>query len=261
MFGALIGDLIGSVYEWNNIKHKTFEPLIATRAFITDDSVLTVAVADALLNQRDMAASLKDWGLRYPNSDWGGRFRKWLFSEDSAPYNSFGNGAAMRASPAALLGASLDDALELARLSALPTHDHPEGVKGAQTTVLAIHLARQGKDAAAIRAAVAEFSGYDMNRSVDDIRPGYRFDVTCQGSVPEALICALEATSFEDAMRNSISIGGDSDTVAAIAGPVTEALFGIPEPIALQTWAKVPKDMRDVIERLYEAAMPALPSG
>ncbi len=260
MFGALIGDLIGSVYEWNNIKHKNFSPLIAPHGFLTDDSVLTVAVADAFLNRRDLVASFKDWGTRYPDSDWGGRFAKWLFSDASAPYNSFGNGSAMRASPAALLGASLEDALELARKSAVPTHDHPEGIKGAQATVMAIHLARQGLDAPAIRSAVARFSGYDLDRTVDDIRPGYRFDVTCQGSVPQALICALEATSFEDAMRNAISIGGDSDTLAAIAGPVAEALFGIPEDIALQAWARVPKDMGAIIEQLYEAAMPALPS-
>lgn len=251
MFGALIGDLVGSVYEWNNTKTKDFQPLIAPRAFLTDDSVLTVAVADALLHERPLVDSFKDWGRRYPDSGWGGRFSRWLFSEDTAPYNSFGNGSAMRASPAALLAASLEEALELARRTALPTHDHPEGIKGAQATVLAIHLARQGDDAETIRAAVAEFSGYDMARTVDDIRPGYRFDVTCQGSVPEALICALEAESFEDAIRNAISIGGDSDTLAAIAGPVAEARFGIPQEIGAQAWARVPADMRAIMEKLY----------
>lgn len=258
MFGALIGDLIGSVYEWNNIKTKDFQPLIAPKSFLTDDSVLTVAVADALLHQRPMAESLKDWGRRYPDSDWGGRFARWLFSEDSAPYNSFGNGSAMRASPAALLAASLEEALELACQTALPTHNHPEGIKGAQATVLAVYLARERRDPAYIRAAVTEFSGYDLERTVDDIRPGYHFDVTCQGSVPEALICALEATSFEDAMRNAISIGGDSDTIAAIAGPLAEARFGIPEDIGTQAWARVPADMREVMETLYARAHPAL---
>lgn len=257
MFGALIGDLVGSVYEWNNIKTKDFAPLIAAKAFLTDDSVLTVAVADALLHQRPMAESLKDWGRRYPDSDWGGRFSRWLFSEDGAPYDSFGNGSAMRCSPAALLAGSLEEALELACLTALPTHNHPEGIKGAQATVLATYLARQGRDADHIRAAVAEFSGYDLARTVDDIRPGYRFDVTCQGSVPEALICALEAESFEDAIRNAISIGGDSDTLAAIAGPVAEARFGIPEDIGAQAWARVPRDMREVMEALYANALPA----
>lgn len=253
MFGALIGDLVGSVYEWNNTKTKDFQPFIAPGAFFTDDSVLTVAVADALLHERSLVESFKDWGHRYPDSGWGGRFRNWLFSEDTAPYHSYGNGSAMRASPAALLAASLDEALELARQTALPTHDHPEGVKGAQATVLAIYLARQGDDAESIRAAVAEFSGYDMAPTVDDIRPGYRFDETCQGSVPQALICALEAESFEDAIRNAISIGGDSDTLAAIAGPVAEARFGIPEDIRALAWARVPKDMRVVMEDLYAA--------
>ena len=254
MFGALIGDLVGSVYEWNNYKAKDFQPLIHPRAFLTDDTVLTVAVADAFLNGRGLVDSFKDWGGRYPNSGWGGRFSRWLFSEDAEPYGSFGNGAAMRVSPVVLLADDLDEILELARLSAAVTHDHPEGVKGAQVTAMAIHYARLGYASEDIRSLVADFSGYNLDRSVDDIRPGYRFDVTCQGSVPEALICALEATSFEDALRNAIYIGGDSDTLAAIAGPVAEARFGIPQAIGMEAWARVPMDMRSVIERLYESA-------
>ncbi len=254
MFGALIGDLVGSVYEWNNYKAKDFQPLIHPRAFLTDDTVLTVAVADAFLIGRGLVDSFKDWGGRYPNSGWGGRFSRWLFSEDVEPYGSFGNGAAMRVSPVVLLADDLDEILELARLSAAVTHDHPEGVKGAQVTAMAIHYARLGYASEDIRSLVADFSGYNLDRSVDDIRPGYRFDVTCQGSVPEALICALEATSFEDALRNAISIGGDSDTLAAIAGPVAEERFGIPQEIGLEAWARVPMDMRSVIERLYERA-------
>jgi ADP-ribosylglycohydrolase len=251
MFGALIGDLVGSVYEFDPIDRKDFQPFIHPRAFFTDDSVLTVAVADALLNGRSLVESFKDWGHRYPDSGWGGRFARWLFSDETAPYGSFGNGAAMRVSPAALVARSLDEALALARRTAVVTHDHPEGIKGAQTAVLAIWLARQGKEAASIRAAVADFSGYDMNRSVADIRPGYRFDETCQGSVPEALICALEATDFEDALRNAVSLGGDADTLAAIAGPVAEARFGIPQDIAAHAWERLPADMRAVMEKLY----------
>jgi ADP-ribosyl-[dinitrogen reductase] hydrolase len=254
MFGALIGDLVGSVYEWNNYKAKDFQPLIHPRAFLTDDTVLTVAVADAFLNGRGLVDSFKDWGRRHPDSDWGGRFSRWLFSENTEPYGSFGNGAAMRVSPVALLADDLDEILELARLSAAVTHDHPEGIKGAQATAMAIHYAHLGYASDDIRSLVAEFSGYNMDRRVDEIRPDYRFDVTCQGSVPEALICALEATSFEDALRNAISIGGDSDTIAAIAGPVAEARFGIPQDIGLVAWARVPMDMRNVIERLYERA-------
>lgn len=257
MFGALIGDLVGSVYEWNATKRKDFQPLIAAHAFYTDDSVLTIAVADAFLNGRDLVASFKDWGRRYPNSGWGSRFAQWLFSDETAPYGSYGNGSAMRVSPVALLAGDLDEALELARRSAAVTHDHPEGIKGAQATAMAIYLARQGLAPELIRARVAEFSGYDLDRTVDDIRPGYCFDVTCQGSVPEALICALEAESFEDALRNAISLGGDADTLAAIAGPVAEARFGIPQDIAAAAWARVPADMRAVLEALYAAARPA----
>jgi ADP-ribosylglycohydrolase len=251
MFGALIGDLVGSVYEWNNYKAKDFQPFIHPRAFLTDDTVLTVAVADAFLNGRGLVESFKDWGHRYPDSDWGGRFANWLLSDETQPYGSFGNGSAMRVSPVALLTDDLDELLELACRSAVVTHDHPEGIKGAQATVLAIHYARQKFSPEDIRSLVADFSGYDMDRCVDDIRPGYRFDVTCQGSVPEALICALEATSFEDAIRNAISIGGDSDTLAAIAGPVAEARFGIPQNIGAVAWARVPADMRGIIEQLY----------
>ncbi len=251
MLGALIGDLVGSVYEWNATKRKDFQPLIAANAFYTDDSVLTIAVADAFLNGRDLVASFKDWGRRYPHSGWGSRFAEWLFSEETAPYYSFGNGSAMRVSPVALLAGDLEEALELARRSAAVTHDHPEGIKGAQATAMAIYLARQGLEADAIRARVADFSGYHLDRTVDDIRPGYRFDVTCQGSVPEALICALEAESFEDALRNAVSLGGDADTLAAIAGAVAEARFGIPQEIAATAWARLPADMRAVIETLY----------
>ncbi len=251
MFGALIGDLVGSVYEWNNYKAKDFQPFIHPRSFLTDDSVLTVAVADALINERDLVESFKDWGHRYPDSDWGGRFSRWLFSGKNEPYDSFGNGSAMRVSPVALLTDDLAELMELARRSAVVTHNHPEGIKGAQATAMAIHYARLRFSPEDIRSLVADFSGYDMDRCVDDIRPGYRFDVTCQGSVPEALICALEANSFEDAIRNAISIGGDSDTLAAIAGPVAEARFGIPQDIGAVAWARVPADMRRVIEQLY----------
>lgn len=251
MFGALIGDLVGSVYEWDNYKAKDFQPLIHLQAYLTDDSVLTVAVADAFIHDRPLVESFRDWGLRYPDSDWGGRFQQWLFSSSPQPYDSFGNGAAMRCSPAALLARSLDEALELAKASAMPTHNHPEGIKGAQATVMAIYLALTDHDVGHIREAVSEFSGYDLSRTVDEIRPGYRFDETCQGSVPQALTCALEATSFEDAIRNAISIGGDSDTIAAIAGPVAEALFGIPKNIAALAWAHVPAPMRVVMEALY----------
>lgn len=251
MFGAMIGDLVGSVYEWHNHKAKDFQPLISPNAFFTDDSVLTVAVADAFLNGRDLVASFKDWGRRYPDSGWGGHFHRWLFSEDTQPYNSLGNGSAMRCSPATWLARDLDEALALARKSAEVTHNHPEGIKGAQATVMAIFLARQGMPAERVRERVAAFSGYDLSRTVNGIRPSYRFDVTCPGSVPEAIICALEAADFEDAIRNAVSIGGDSDTIAAIAGSIAEARFGIPTDIGITAWARLPVDMRGVVEAFY----------
>jgi ADP-ribosyl-[dinitrogen reductase] hydrolase len=259
MLGAIIGDIAGSVYEFQGYKAKDFEPLLRRDAFFTDDSVLTVAVADALLNDRPPVEAFKDWGRRYPDSGWGGRFSRWLFSEETAPYGSYGNGAAMRVSPAGLLGRTPEEVLALARRVTEVTHDHPEGLKGAAATALAIFLALRGEPVSAIRRAVAAGYGYDLDRTVDGIRPGYRFDETCQGSVPEALICALEAVDYEDAIRNAISLGGDSDTLAAIAGGIAEARFGIPEDIAAEVWRRLPADMRQVIAALYRRAGRALP--
>lgn len=253
MLGAIFGDIVGSVYEWNNIKSKDFQPLVASRAFFTDDTVLTVAVADALLHDRPPAEALKDWGRRYPDVSWGGRFARWLFSDEMAPYGSFGNGSAMRVSPAGLLGRELAEVVRFSDHVTAVTHDHPEGLKGAAATATAIFLARQGAGAEAIREAVTDTYGYDLTVTVDAIRPHYAFDVTCQGSVPQALICALEATNFEDAIRNAISIGGDSDTVAAICGGVAEARFGMPEGLAREVWARLPADMREVLRLLYAA--------
>lgn len=254
MLGAIIGDMVGSVYEWNNLKSKDFTPLFHARAKPTDDSVLTIAVADSLLNDRLPVEAFKDWGRRYPECGWGGRFKRWLFSDETGPYGSFGNGAAMRVSPAALLGKTLDETLASAKRVTEITHDHPEGLKGAAATAHAIFLAFEGEALADIRMVIQETYGYDLQRTVDDIRPDYTFDVTCQGSVPEALICVFEATDFEDAIRNAISIGGDSDTLAAIAGGFAEAHFGIPPEIAAEAWQRLPADMRDILEALYNNA-------
>jgi ADP-ribosyl-[dinitrogen reductase] hydrolase len=262
MFGALIGDLIGSAYEGTAGQRKDFEPLIHPCARFTDDSVLTCAVAEALLDGERgeaIARRFKQWGRRYPGCGWGQGFRKWLWSSSLLPYGSFGNGSAMRVSPAALLARGRDEALDLARATAEVTHDHPEGIRGARAVALAIYLALQGEAPAAIRREVAAFSGYDLSSSVDQIRPGYRFDATCQGSVPQALTCALEARDFEDAIRNAVSLGGDADTLAAIAGPVAEALFGIPHALAQEVEARLPDDKRQAIVRLYERAGRPLP--
>jgi ADP-ribosylglycohydrolase len=255
MLGAVIGDIVGSVYEFHNFRAKTFSPFFHPESFFTDDTVCTMAVAEALVTGGDPAAALKTWGTRYwENGGWGQRFALWLASDDMAPYGSYGNGAAMRVAPAGLLADSVESSLALAHKVTAVTHDHPEGIKGAQATALAIYLARQRVTAPNIRIAVAERFGYDLTRSVDDIRPGYRFNETCQDTVPQALTCALEAISFEDAIRNAISIGGDSDTVGAIAGGLAEALFGIPDAIADEAWVKLPHDMREMLTMLYQRA-------
>jgi ADP-ribosyl-[dinitrogen reductase] hydrolase len=252
MLGAVIGDIVGSVYEWNNVRRKDFGPLFHPKAFFTDDTVCTVAVADALVNEHHAGEALKKWGLRYwDNGGWGGMFSRWLQSPNLAPYNSYGNGAAMRVSPAGLLATSVEHVSVLSRQVTEVTHDHPEGLKGAEATALAIFLARKRVTPQSIGSAIAERFGYDLTRTPDDIRPTYRFNESCQETVPQALVCALTATDFEDAIRNAISIGGDSDTVAAIAGGVAEALFGIPDEIAYQGWSYLPQDMRETLTQLY----------
>lgn len=252
MLGAIIGDIVGSVYEWGNVRRKDFGPLMTARSFYTDDTICTVAVADALISGLHAGEMLKEWGQRYwDNGGWGGMFSRWLQSPGIEPYNSYGNGAAMRVSPAGLLATSIHEVTTLSNRVTEVTHNHPEGLKGAEATALAIYLARQRVTPANIRVAITERFGYDLDRTPDDIRPTYRFNETCQETVPQALVCALTATSFEDAIRNAISIGGDSDTVAAIAGGVAEALFGIPDDLAAQGWSYLPNDMRAVMTALY----------
>ena len=253
MLGAIAGDIVGSWYEFRNFKSKDFQPLFHQGAKFTDDTVCTVAIADALVNGRPPAEALQDWGRRYwSNGGWGQRFNLWLADDDPQPYNSWGNGASMRVGAAGLLATSLDHALELSRQVTIITHNHPEGIKGAAATSVAIWLARQHTSAAEIRQELMARFGYDLDRTVDEIRPGYRFTETSAGSVPQALVCALEATSYEDALRNAVSIGGDSDTIAAIAGSVAEARFGIPQEIATKAWSYLPRDMRQVLTALYE---------
>lgn len=253
MFGACIGDIIGSVYEFRSWKQREF-PLFSDASTFTDDTVCTVAVAESLLEGSDPAASLRRWGLRYPARGYGARFAQWLNDPGTGAYGSYGNGAAMRVGPAAWLARSLDEALVLARHVTAVTHDHPEGMKGAEATVTAIWLARQGATPNDIRARIQESFGYDLSRSVDDIRPGYRFDESCQGTVPQAIVCALEARSFEGAIRNAVSLGGDADTLAAIAGPIAEVLYGIPEDIRREGLQRLPRDMHGVLQRLYDVA-------
>ena len=233
MIGAIIGDIAGSIYEWNNIKTKDF-PFFSKDCFFTDDTVMTIAVADALKNgstSDNFIDSMKKFGRLYPDSGYGRNFYSWLFSDNRNPYYSWGNGSAMRVSPCAWYADSLDEAESLAEKSASVTHNHPEGIKGAQATAAAIYLARIGKKKDEIKNYIEERYGYDLNRKLEEIRPTYRFYESCQGTVPEALIAFLESTDFEDAIRNAISLGGDSDTLAAITGSIAEAAYGIPNAI------------------------------
>lgn len=236
MLGAIIGDIVGSVYEWNNIKTKDF-PLFSPGCFFTDDTVMTLAIAEGLINggsADDFITAMKKYGRLYPNAGYGGRFGSWLFSEDIGPYNSWGNGSAMRVSPVAWAFDTLSEVEEYAKISAAVTHNHPEGVKGAQATAACIFLARKGKSKNEIREYIESNYGYDLDRSLDEIRPNYRFNESCQETVPEAIIAFLESVDFEDAIRNAISLGGDSDTLAAITGSIAEAAYNIPDGIKVK---------------------------
>lgn len=247
MLGALVGDIVGSIYEWHNCRSKDF-PLFGPGCTFTDDSVLTVALADAILSGADYAAVLRQFGRRYPNAGYGGMFRKWLGDPAMGPYGSYGNGAAMRISPAGWAYATLEETLEKSRAYTVLTHDHPEGVKGAQATAGAIWLGRHGKSKAEIRAWVERHAGYDLSLSCDQIRPDYRFNESCQKTVPEAITAFLESTDFEDAIRNGISLGGDSDTLTCITGSIAEAFYGgVPAEIEKEAISRLDGPLRDVV--------------
>ncbi|NLU32718.1 MAG: ADP-ribosylglycohydrolase family protein [Clostridiaceae bacterium] len=233
MIGAIVGDIAGSVYEWNNIKTKEF-PLFSPECFFTDDTVMTLAIADGLMNGGSREAfikAMKKYGRLYPYAGYGSRFGNWILTDDTSPYNSWGNGSAMRVSPVAWAFNTLSEVEEYAEICAAVTHNHPEGIKGARATAAAIFLARTGATREEIREYIEKQYGYDLSRTLDEIRPNYRFDESCQGTVPEAIIAFLESVSFEDAIRNAISLGGDSDTLAAITGSIAEAAYGIPKDI------------------------------
>jgi ADP-ribosylglycohydrolase len=251
MLGAIAGDIIGSIYEWDRIKTKDF-PLFGDGVSFTDDTVCTVAVAACILDGGDLARHLKAYGRRYPGRGYGGRFQHWLDSESPRGYGSFGNGAAMRVSPVAWLARDEAEMLELARRSAAATHDHPRGSAGAQATALAIWRGRAGSAPEVIRDEIAERFGYDLSRSVAAIRPTYGFDETCDGTVPEALTSAFEACDYEDAVRNAISLGGDADTLACIAGGIAEAMFGLPAAVARAARERLDEPLLEVIDRFYE---------
>ncbi len=248
MIGAIAGDIIGSVYENYPIKTKDF-PLFHARCNFTDDTVLTVAVADAILRNRPYVDSIRQVGRRYPGAGYGGSFARWLHSDNARPYNSWGNGSAMRVSPVGFAFASEEDVLEQARMTAEITHNHPEGIKGAEATALAVFLARTGQGKVNIKARIQEQFGYDLDRTLSEIRPSYSFDVSCQGPVPEAIIAFLDSESYEDAVRNAVSLGGDSDTLACITGGIAEAFYGsIPEVIRAKVQELLTPDLWEVTE-------------
>ena len=225
LYGALGGDIIGSRFEWHNLKSKNFE-LFGDKSRFTDDTVLTAATADALLHGLDYASAYRLWGNRHPHAGYGGSFRRWLNAEHPRPYNSWGNGSAMRVSPVGFFKDSVDEVLAEAERSAAVTHDHPEGIKGAQAAALAVFLGRTGTSKAEIKAEIEARFGYDLSsQKLDDIRPGYSFDVSCMGTLPVALLAFLESTNYEDAVRNAVSVGGDSDTIAAITGGIALAFY------------------------------------
>lgn len=248
MLGALAGDIIGSTREHHPDKTLDFE-LFPEGSRVTDDSVMTVATAEALLQGGDFGAAYHRWGNRYPRAGYGKRFRAWLASDTPAPYLSWGNGSAMRVSPVAWAAADEVELMELAEATALPTHNHPRGIVGAQAVALAIWLARQGAGRDEIRARVTALSGYDLSRTVEQIRPSYRFDVSCDGSVPEAIACALESADWEHAVWLAVSLGGDADTQASIAGAIAEAIYGgVPAEIARRVREMMPGDLGLVVE-------------
>ena len=249
MIGAIAGDIIGSVFEQNPIKTTTF-PLFSQPSRFTDDTVLSVAVADAILNRTDYAIVLKTYGRMYPTAGYGMSFFSWMQSDDPKPYNSWGNGSAMRVSAVGFAFESVREVLREARNSAAVTHNHPEGIKGAQATALAIFLARQGAKKSDIRREIRNRFHYPLDRSLAEIRPHYTFDISCQGSVPESIMAFLESQNFESAIRLAVSLGGDSDTMASIAGGIAQAYYGqIPADIIVQVRRRLPEALLHIIDQ------------
>ena len=257
MLGAILGDIVGSPFEFdhNNYKHKDF-PLLSEKSQFTDDTVMTVAVARGLIAGQgdvqktfaDVQNEMRHWGKAYPDAGYGGMFGQWLYAEHPQPYGSFGNGSAMRVAAAGWLFDTLDKTLEMAKVTAEVTHNHPEGIKGAQVTAAAIFLARTGHSKPEIRQYVEQTFCYDLSRTCDEIRSYYCHVETCQQTVPEAIIAFLESNSFEDALRNAVSLGGDSDTLACITGGIAEAFYRMPQELRNETLKRLPDDLRAAYE-------------
>jgi ADP-ribosylglycohydrolase len=261
MVGAIIGDIIGSRHEFDATKTKEFD-LKHLRCACTDDSILTIAVAKHLLDGDPLVPLFHAMVERFPGAGWGGRFLRWATERQTSPYYSYGNGSAMRVSAVGFAFDTLDETLDAARKTAEVTHDHPEGIKGAQATAAAIFLARSGASKNLIRAEVTDRFDYNLSRTVDEVRPRYSFDESCQGTVPQAIIAFLDSTSFEDTLRNAISLGGDADTLAAIAGPIAQAFYddsstGVPPDLREFAKFRIAEDLWEVVERFERRFMAA----
>lgn len=263
MLGAIFGDIVGSVYEFDNTHNYGFV-LLSNYSRPTDDSYMTLAVAKALMESRGkdndtiracLVKEMQAIGRRYPNAGYGGMFYRWLRMKNPQPYNSFGNGSGMRVSPAGWIYQTLEDTLHAAKLTAEVTHNHPEGIKGAQAVAAAIFLARTGADKKQIKKYVEDSFGYDLDRTLAEIRPTYQFYAICQRSVPEAIIAFLEGENYEDTIRKAVSLGGDSDTIACMAGGIAEAFFGMPDNYKVETLKRLDQPMRQIVADFQELCL------
>jgi len=254
MLGAVAGDIIGSYYEFHKIKTKEFE-LFHPKSRFTDDTTLSIAIAKSILDNESYLDNIVDFGLRYFDVGYGRGFKGWLKGDEHKPYNSWGNGSAMRVSPVAWAFDSEDRVLEEAGKSAEITHNHPEGIKGAKATALAIFMARKGSIKEEIRERISTEFDYNLSRTVDEIRPKYKFHVSCAKSVPESIICFLDSDSFEDCIRNAISLGGDADTMGAISGAIAEAYYGIPKEIEEKIYGYLNDEFVVILERFKKQCM------
>jgi len=244
ILGAVIGDIIGSRFEKSSIKSKDFD-LFTPESIFTDDTILTMAILKSCLDQTNYLDNIVDFSKRYPDRGYGGRYIHWLNGDTSRPYNSFGNGSAMRVSPIPVFFSSAEDVLIQAKKTAEVTHNHPEGVKGAQAIALAIHFAQNGHTQEDISNVIGDI--YNLNFKLDNIREMYAFSATCPGTVPQSVVCFLEASSYEETVRNAVSLGGDTDTMAAMAGSIAAVHFGIPSTMVEEALKKLPKEFRELL--------------
>ncbi len=261
MIGAILGDIIGSPYEFDRGNKTKDFPLFSRRSEFTDDSVMTIAVAEALMDsmgksdaeiREALVASMQKWGATYPDAGYGTMFYRWLHTKKPEPYGSFGNGSAMRISSAGWLCDTMEETRHVARLTAEVTHNHPEGIKGAESIAAAIFLARTGKTKKEIKDYITSEFGYDLSRTCDEIRPGYHHVESCQETVPEAITAFLEGKDFEDVIRTAVSLGGDCDTLTCIAGSMAEAYYGVPEELQTEGRKRLPADMPAVLDRFHD---------